>query len=44
MGANGIQEEYVFPVVENKESVLFLSVVALHWRHTRLDSISKNKD
>ena len=33
--------EYLFPVVENKESVLLLSVVALHRRHTRLDSISK---
>ena len=36
--------EYLFPVVENKESVLLLSVVALHRRHTQLDSISKNKN
>ena len=35
--------EYLFPVVENKESVLLLSVVVLHRRHTRLDSISKKK-
>ena len=25
MGANGIQKEYLLPVVENKESVLLLS-------------------